>query len=196
MAIDKVLLKIQSQITDLVQHLEEFVQPNVQPGSKECDLLKNQLTQLQDLLTIYTHLKQEKEISPSFNIHAKVSKTNEPTSNTELNEDSLQNKAPETSKNEEIIKENTENIITKVDTPLKTSISTKVNIGLNDKFRFINELFNQNTNEYNIAIEQFNAINNSVDFESFFNSLCSLYNWNTNNATVKHFLKLLQTKYK
>ena len=75
MAIDKVLVNIQTQITELVNNLEDFVQPSVQPSSHECDRLKSQLAHLQDLLAVYTHLKHNKELSPSFNIHSKVSNT-------------------------------------------------------------------------------------------------------------------------
>lgn len=200
MAIDKVLLKIQNQITDLVHHLEEFVQPNVQPGTKECDLLKNQLAQLQDLLTIYNHLKQEKEISPSFNIHSKVSKKSESEENAiKVNESvnvSSKIVEPEILKQSDEISEKTEIKVNSVETPTKSTSATKLNIGLNDKFRFINELFNQNANEYNIAIEQFNTITTFNDAERFFTSLSSLYNWNEKSETVKYFISLINAKFK
>ncbi|MCA0430549.1 MAG: hypothetical protein LCH32_08600 [Bacteroidetes bacterium] len=200
MAIDKVLLKIQNQITDLVHHLEEFVQPNVQPGTKECDLLKNQLAQLQDLLTIYNHLKQEKEISPSFNIHAKVSKTSESEINA-VKENKIIDINPkiveaETIKQNDEIIEKTESEVNSVAAPTKSTSTTKLNIGLNDKFRFINELFNQNANEYNIAIEQFNTITTLNDAERFCTSLSSLYNWNEKSETVKYFITIINIKFK
>ncbi len=80
--------------------------------------------------------------------------------------------------------------------PTKSTSTTKLNIGLNDKFRFINELFNQNANEYNIAIEQFNTITTLNDAERFCTSLSSLYNWNEKSETVKYFITIINIKFK
>jgi hypothetical protein len=199
MAIEKVLIKIQTQITDLVNNLEDFVQPNVQPSSQECEQLKFQLAHLQDLLAVYTHLKHDKELSPSFNIHSKVSNTAPDVNLTEQPD----SKIKEPGKQEEVevkpIEKEVESV-EKTNEPkaLQTnSVSgIKLTLGINDKFRVINELFKQNANEYNIAMEQFNSISTHQDAETFMASLAELYGWNEKSDTVKFFYTLVRSKFK
>lgn len=199
MAIDKVLIKIQAQITDLVNNLEDFVQPSVQPSVQECEQLKFQLAHLQDLLAVYTHLKHDKELSPSFNIHSKVSNTEpevnivknnaseivEPTENMHVEHKTVE-KGPSTE----------DKVLVSKSSETNNTVGTKLTVGINDKFRITNELFKQNTNEYNIAIEQFNSISNINDAETFMASLAELYNWNEKSETVKFFYTLVRNKYK
>src|SRR5262245_951133 len=78
MSPDKVLHKIQVQIKDIASTLELFIEETIQPTSTECENLQSQLTKLQENLTIYRYLRENKELSPSFNIHAKISEVQAP----------------------------------------------------------------------------------------------------------------------
>lgn len=73
MSLDKVLHKIQGEINELAPTLELFVDDTIQPSVSDCEILQKQLTLLQENVAVYKYQKLNKELSPSFNIHAKVS---------------------------------------------------------------------------------------------------------------------------
>lgn len=189
MALDKVLTKIQGQIHELAPTLELFVEDSIQPSVNDCEKLQKQLVALQECLAVYKYNKQEKEISPSFNIHAKVSNTK-----------------PES----EIKQENVEIVTEEIKNTIEESITEKIEINelrseskvinpltiaINDKFRFINELFRQNGGEYNVAIEQINSLNNWNDTEMYLTGLKSIYDWKDNSETVIYFNTLIKKRF-
>ncbi len=91
------------------------------------------------------------------------------------------------------MKENTISEITQPNN--KNTDLKKLNIGLNDKFRFINELFKQNTSEYNIAFEQLNALKTWDESELYLNSLKELYLWKENSDNVKYFYSIAKKRF-
>ena len=163
MVSDKMLVKIQSQINVLAPTLDLFVEDSIQPSVSDCESLQIQLTKLHEYLAVYKYHKLEKELSPSFKIHAQVSKQN-------IND----------IKSEISLSENKE-FIPQDDLIENTKVFEPMSIGINDKFRLINELFKQNGGEYNIAIEQLNALNNWNESELYLNSLKTIYNWKDNS---------------
>ena len=68
-------------------------------------------------------------------------------------------------------------------------------IGLNDKFRFINDLFVKKADEYNLAIEQLNNLNTYNDCEIYLNSLKKLYGWKDDNEVVNLFYALVKKRF-
>jgi hypothetical protein len=172
MALDKILSRMHEQINELAPTLELFVEESIQPSVADCNDLQQKLANLQESLAVYKHQKQEKELSPSFNIHAKVSEKKIP-------EDGSFKKETPGVKSEPVKQADlhrTESSTPKVYPPMT--------IGINDKFRFINELFKQNNGEYNIAIEQLNALNSWHEAELYLNSLKMIYNWKDNSEIV------------
>lgn len=71
----------------------------------------------------------------------------------------------------------------------------KIAISINDKFRFINELFASNAVEYNIAIEQINAVNTLVELNNYLNGLMQIYAWKEDNEVVKNLFALAQKRF-
>ncbi|MGZ4089816.1 MAG: hypothetical protein ACXVNO_03795 [Bacteroidia bacterium] len=67
--------------------------------------------------------------------------------------------------------------------------------GINDKFRFINELFKQNNSEYNIAIEQLASLGTWAEAELYLRSLKGLYDWKDNADVVVYFYSLVKKRY-
>ena len=205
---DKILHRIQLQIDELAPVLELFVEDTIQPSVDDCENLQKILTALQENLAVYKYNKQNKELSPSFNIHAKVSE-----------------KEVQEEKKAEIVKEIKETV--KLEREEKTEIKqsppetpkvevpkTKVNeelkkapvvetakprsplaIGLNDKFRFMNDLFSQNSSEYNIALEQLNTLNTWDEAEIYLNSLKNVYEWNEKEEVVKYFFAVVKKRF-
>ena len=184
MSIEKVLHKIQSQINDLAPTLELFIDETIQPSVDSCEKLQQQLTLIQENLAVYKYNKVNKEISPSFSIHSKVSEK-------ELPKEQIK----------ELVKEiKTVIIEEKLEQPKFEALEEKNNIqpfviGVNDKFRFINELFKQNNSEYNIAIEQLNALKTWQDTEIYLNSLRTLYEWKNNNEVAAYFFSVSKKRF-
>ena len=65
-------------------------------------------------------------------------------------------------------------------------------IGLNEKFAFINKLFEGNTEKYNQTIE---VLNNASDFNEAYNFILEKFNWNMNNELVQQILDLIRRKF-
>jgi hypothetical protein len=215
MAITKVLGKIQEGINGLAPTLELFVNETIQPSVEDCETLQVQLNTLLENIAVYKYSKQNKELSPSFNIHAKLSAQEIKEEKPEVIEEevkmAIKIEKDEITQIEEKI-ELTESLPKqiKVDIipaqtktepipePIKKEVGAPKNpliIGLNDKFRFLNELFSQNNLEYNIALEQLNNLINWNDTEIYLNSLKSLYGWKDNNEAAKQLFSLAKQRF-
>lgn len=187
MANDKVLNRIREQFKELNKQIEVFKDPGIQPSASDCEQLQHTLFAIQEQLAVYKHHKQNHEVSPSFSIHARVSEEVKP-------------EAPA----REVIHESSEPIPVKTEslksenpvTPARTSkLPGPIVIGLNDKFRFINELFSQNPAEYNIAIEQLSGLQSWSEAELYMSSLKSLYAWKDNQEVVKLFYSNIKKRF-
>lgn len=186
MSIEQTLSKLQTIIHDTLPNLELFVDGNVQPSSDDCDNLQKQLCELQDKLSVYKHLKTHKEISPSFGLHAKVSEAVKKHEEVIVTE--------ELKKEEPVVVKTEIPEVKKVEIKQETS-SKKLEISINQKFQFINELFNQNAGEYNLAVDQLNNCENWADAESYIMGLKSVYNWKDMSETYKRFKELAKKRF-
>ncbi|MEI8136954.1 MAG: hypothetical protein WCH21_06495 [Bacteroidota bacterium] len=190
MSLEKVLHKMQSQINEIAPTLELFIDETIQPSVDNCEKLQQQLTLLQENLAVYKYNKNNKEISPSFRIHAKVSAT-EPVQSIVKKQGP---KIPEVEKETFIpakpLIDTSEEIISSV--PKTLPVFT---IGINDKFRFINELFKLNNSEYGIAMEQLSVLKNLGETEIYLNSLKTLYSWSETNETVIYFFSIAKKRF-
>jgi hypothetical protein len=191
MSLEKVLHKMQSQINDLAPTLELFLDETIQPSVDNCEKLQQQLTQLQENLAVYKYNKVNKEISPSFSIHAKISEKGPHQTNPEVPSPEMATPQKEIEK-EEVVPVTI--IIEEVIKP-ETKTIPPFTVGINDKFRLINELFKQNHSEYNVAIEQLSNLKNWNDTEIYLNSLKSLYNWNEDQDVVVYFFSLSKKRF-
>ncbi len=68
-------------------------------------------------------------------------------------------------------------------------------IGLNQKFLFMNELFEGENTYYKEAIEQLNNFSNFDEANKFVESLEKRYSWEVESNTVKEFLDLVERRY-
>lgn len=71
----------------------------------------------------------------------------------------------------------------------------KTAIGINDKFRFINELFHGNSQEYNIAINQINNCRSFDEADVYLNTLRGLYDWKDDSQAVNSFVGLVERRF-
>jgi hypothetical protein len=71
----------------------------------------------------------------------------------------------------------------------------KSSIGINEKFQFINELFEGNMNEYNTFIAKLNNLNNLEEANSFINEQKSIKKWKDNLDSLNKLTELLENRY-
>jgi len=67
-------------------------------------------------------------------------------------------------------------------------------IGINEKFQFINELFEGKLNEYNAVLDQLNSYGSFADAEVYLNSIKGIYNWDEEAPVVEKFFSLVRRK--
>jgi hypothetical protein len=71
----------------------------------------------------------------------------------------------------------------------------KAAIGINEKFRFINELFHGNANEYHVAITQVNNFTSRAEAENYIAGLKDVYNWGEDTEIVLEFMELVERRF-
>lgn len=159
------------------------IDENIQPSVSEVEKLSEKVNKLGEELVIYRFLKTQKELSPNFNIHLKVME--QVTANEE--------KVPVT--NDVTLPEAT--VVATNHVPVETVVKTikKIELGLNDKFRIINELFNQNSTEYNLAMDQLNLIESLAASEAYLTELKNLYNWKNDHELTLRLFQLNQKRF-
>lgn len=68
-------------------------------------------------------------------------------------------------------------------------------IGLNQKFLFMNDLFNGENNLYKEAITALNSFDSHKEADEYMDSLSARYSWEKENTTVKKFVSLIERRY-
>jgi hypothetical protein len=72
----------------------------------------------------------------------------------------------------------------------------KAAIGINEKFLFINQLFDGNLHDYSEAIEKLNAMHDLASAKQFVSAeLATRFNWNDNNDHVRNFMELVERRF-
>lgn len=68
-------------------------------------------------------------------------------------------------------------------------------IGLNQKFLFMNDLFEGENNLYKEAVKALNGFNSYFEADEYLNVLSSRHNWDSTSKTVKEFIDLVERRY-
>ncbi len=71
----------------------------------------------------------------------------------------------------------------------------KIAIGINEKFRFVNELFEGNLSDYNESINKLNTFNDLESAEQYLNTLAIRYRWDNNSNTFLILKEMLSRRY-
>ncbi|MEK6614782.1 MAG: hypothetical protein AABZ32_01525 [Bacteroidota bacterium] len=71
----------------------------------------------------------------------------------------------------------------------------KASIGINEKFQFINELFEGNMKEYNVAIDQINRFISHSEAVSYIANLQEVYKWKEDNLIATNFHELVKRRF-
>ena len=214
MQTDILLKQIHSSINDLRTAIDKF-EKHPAPSTQYSEDLYKALNEANKLVSAYLVFKEKKDVAPDLDIHLKLMNVPTPQEKQAMAdvEPVLETKTVKPIKEEvKIVSE------VKIPEELKSTIETshvestnhiappaqqttlvkelpKVTININDKFRFINELFNANATEYNIAIEQINAVNSLEEANTYLKGLKGIYQWNEENEMVKKLITLTQKRF-
>ncbi len=72
----------------------------------------------------------------------------------------------------------------------------KAAIGINDKFSFINHLFDGSSDDYNEALEYLENCGNYTEAETYVkNQLSSKFSWEQDNPAMPRFMEFLEKRY-
>jgi hypothetical protein len=158
------------------------IDENIHPSVDEIEKLASKIAILDEQIVIYKFLQTQKELSPSFNIHLKVMEKSNPVI------------PPETIATS-TIKEAAKEILANDHIEGTVNVSRKIEMGLNDKFRMINELFNKSTTEFNLAVEQLNMIESLEKSHAYLNELKHLYGWKEDHELTIRLFQLNQKRF-
>lgn len=79
--------------------------------------------------------------------------------------------------------------------PVRTHPDIKTFIGINEKFRFINELFDGNLRIYDESIQKLNQTESSTDADQILNDLKDVFSWKTGEETAQLFRRLVLKRF-
>lgn len=202
--------QLQTSLQELKTSIEKF-EKHPSPSTQYAEQLHSAIHQANKLVSAYLVLKEHKDVSPDLNLHLKL--MNVPTTEEKaaiiepikeqviapvsivVKEEAKpleEIKAPVIEKIAEPVAEKKQPQV--IETPVTKELP-KIAININDKFRFINELFASNATEYNIAIEQINAVDNLPELNNYLNGLKSIYEWKDDNEVVKNLFALAQKRF-
>lgn len=69
-------------------------------------------------------------------------------------------------------------------------------IGINQKFLFMNDLFEGEKAHYDHTIDKINSLNSKHDVDAYLNNeVTSKFNWDSNNESVKSFKAIVERKF-
>lgn len=207
MQTDILLKQLNSSLEDLKLSIEKF-EKHPSPSTQYAEQLHTAIANSNKLVSAYLVLKEKKDVSPDLDLHIKLMAVPTPQEKAVIVDvESVIEPKPveqkkiefdETPKQEPVIE-------TK---PVEKTIAVqsaqehnekkqypKIVININDKFRFINELFKVNAKEYDIALEQLNAVNSLDEANAYLRGLKSIYSWDDKHETVKKLYALTHKRF-
>jgi hypothetical protein len=208
MQTDLLFKLLNSSLSELKAAIDKF-EKHSPPSTSYTEQLYKAITETNKLISAYSVFKEQNEVSPDLNIHLKLMEVEE--TKVIVNEIQSPKEIEKPIEKVEIISQKAEIKEAEV-VPIKEPVIEqpnptinyniindsnlpKLNININDKFRFINELFSSNSNEYNIAIEQLNQSKTLIDATKYFNGLKEIYFWKEDNDLVKTLFRLIEKRF-
>ena len=202
MQTDILLKQLHSSLAELKATIDKF-EKHPSPSTSYAENLHFAIHQTNKLVSAYLVLKEHKDVSPDLNLHLKL--MNEPTQEEPkviiepIKESVLFEPTVEPKDTTNTITQFPESTVEKIAEIAEVKIAVKefpkLTITINDKFRIINELFESNATEYNIAIEQINAVSSKIELDSYLKGLKSIYNWKDDSEVVKTLYTLAQKRF-
>lgn len=179
---DLVIQQLKEEAQKVAQHATRFEQDGVLKRI-EAEQFLNDVEKLYRNLAVYTHvLKHQGDLQVHLKIMQSVAPAETPTI-PEEKEEPVQLTIEE--KVEEIMAKET-----KENTNLK-----RVEFSINDRFRVINELFFHSQQEFQVALQQLNAISTIEESIFYLDSLKQIYGWKSDGDLVKTFYAMVNKRF-
>jgi hypothetical protein len=203
--------QIRKEIADLINSIKEH-SDNI--GEKEhipqleLELILSKIEKLYKKSIVFNFVNSEKEVIQLKNESAKTESSIKQESTAEAKNDPApkaeqvvkdvqgeKKKSEPVAENREIKKETVEEQqpVLNIKKPLVTDIRSV--IGINDKFRFANELFKGNIQEYEIAISQLNNAGTLTSAMEYFMNIQQLYSWDSEHECVRSLYDIVERRY-
>jgi len=187
----------------LIKNIHDIAE-RIKANSSEPDLLLKDVAHLYEMIILLKHLPEEVKSNETIKeekVEVKVEKkTTEPLDLFSLAEtpESAKTETPpplqkETSKVTHLKKKNDESVREKIQHNKITDLKSA--IGINEKFQFINELFDGNMKEYTVAIDQLNSFSSNTEAESYIANLEEVYKWKPDNNIADNFKELVERRF-
>jgi len=199
---------LQKQLHTSLQELKTAIdkfEKHPSPSTQYAEQLHTAIHSANKLVSAFLVMKEHKDISPDLNLHLKL--MNMPTSEEKkaiiepIKEQIIaETKAIEVKEEVKPIEVAKETVVEKTIVPEREIMPIikelpKMSININDKFRFINELFGSNATEYNIAVEQINSILSEEELNNYLKGLSSIYMWKEDHEVVKTLFSLAKKRF-
>ena len=208
MQTDILYKQLTTKLDELKTAIERF-EKHTPPSTTSAEQLHTAINEVNKLVSAYVVLKEQKDVSPDLNLHLKLMHVE--TAQKEIKEDIKIAHIEERQAAVDLSKESSQGEPKPVDVKTEPSVEKnpvdivfekpeiktypKLAINLNDKFRFINELFASNANEYHIAIEQLNNVNSLDEASAYIKGLKAIYDWKDDHEMVKNINGLIQKRF-
>lgn len=207
--------QLQTSLNELKTAIDKF-EKHPSPSTEYTEKLHIAMQHSHKLVSAYLVYKEHNDVSPDLEMHVKI--MNAPSVEGKaviiepIKETKVADPVPiwikqEAKKEESVIEPIKETIIENDIEPVIEKEAPvieiksekhdlpKIMISINDKFRFINELFASNAVEYNIAIEQINSVSSLQDLTNYLNGLKQIYAWKEEHEVVKNLYALAQKRF-
>lgn len=207
MQTDILLKQLNSSMEDLKLSIEKFEkQPS--PSTQSAEQLHVAIANANKLVSAYLVLKEKKDVSPDLDLHIKLMAVPTPQEKAVIVDigpvievkpvEQKKIEFEEAPKAEPVIETKPiekSSVVQPVQENHTKKQYPKIVININDKFRFINELFKVNAKEYDIAVEQLNAVNSLDEAKAYLRGLKSIYGWDDEHETVKKIYVLAHKRF-
>ncbi len=168
----------------LIKEIHDLAE-RIKVNTSDADSLLTDVAHLYEMVILLKHLPEETKIESK--VEEKVEKANTETL------DLFSSTIHETPKEKVSVKKSEESVAEKLSH--KRISDLKSVIGINEKFQFINELFDGNMKEYNVALDQINNFSSLGEAVNYLANLKEVYKWSPENSIASNFEELVQRKF-
>ena len=164
-------------------------------ASDNTDLLLTDAAHLYEMVILLKHLPEEVKMNgEAKEVKADVKEEIKPNEPLDLFSSAINAEPVKEKSAEKVTAKKTEESVAEVLAHKKVS-DLKSAIGINEKFQFINELFDGNMKEYTVALDQINNFSSTNEANNYLANLKEMYKWDSENSIAKQFTELVERKF-
>lgn len=180
----------------LIKEIQD-ISERIGHNASDADLLLTDVAHLYEMVILLKHFPEEVKTNGEMkeekvNVEVKEEKKNaEPLDLFSLVE--IPDPSKEKPAEKIAVKKVEESVVEKISH--KKISDLKSVIGINEKFQFINELFDGNMKEYTVALDQINNFSTLGEAVNYLVNLKEMYKWNSENPIASNFEELVQRRF-